>query len=93
MGLLMSARAAVLAAEAQSGLRLELRPGPMYLPPLYLDFFFEDARPRDHEEYVVGGVKVWVPLALTWVVDHEVVIEAAADGHLHGLVHEAQAPF
>ena len=89
----ISSRAAGLARESACGLRLEVRPGPVNLPPMLLDFFFEEGAPGDHVEFRADGVRIWVPSHLSWLADNDVVIEAAADGHVHGIVEDVRRPY
>lgn len=93
MPFLLSDRAAHLAREAGGHVRLAPRPGPQHVRPMPVDFFFEDAPPRDHVAFAAGGVTVWVPAHLTWLADNDVAVEAAPDGHLHGAIEDVRLPY
>lgn len=89
----VSVRAAAAAGSQGCGLRLEVRPGPVHARPMLLDFFLEEARPRDHAEFIASGVRIWVPAHLSWLADNDVAVEAAADGHVHGAVQDVRLPY
>jgi hypothetical protein len=60
---------------------------------MMLDFFFEDAPPDGHREFVADGARIWIPAHLTWIADNDVDIDAAADGHLFGRIEDVRTPF
>lgn len=93
MPFLLSARASELAREQNCGLRLEVRPGPVFARPMYLDFYYEEAPPREHAEFTAGGLRIWVPSHLTWIAEQEVEVRAGEDGHLYGAIEDVRTPW